>query len=373
MHKILIIDDEPAIRMFVSRALRKEGFEVIEADDGLAGVKLARTQQPSLILSDVRMTQVDGYTAVTILRLHPSTANIPCILMTGDADLQGMRHGMSLGADDYLPKPFNAETLLAAVRLHLKKRQAIEENTERKLAELRGNISTMLPHELLTPLNGILGLADLVIDDSSALPPEELVELVKGMRQCGRRLEHLIKNFINYTQIEVLAADGAKLAALRQTASADLGEAVEARARQAAATWKRDADLILELAPASVAITEDHLHTILTELMDNAFKFSTPGTLVRAVVTPRDLDVLLAIQDQGRGMRPDDVSNLGAFNQFERRQYEQQGVGLGLIISRRLAEIYGGRLEIKSVPAKGTIVELILPLVGVSAPPPPTP
>src|SRR5208283_1991590 len=156
MKKILIIDDEEWLREMMLLALRQRGFEALEAQDGVRGAELARKKLPDLIICDVNMEKVDGYAMLSTLHSDPATASIPFILMTGLADQAGMRHGMELGADDYLPKPFSIEALYAAVEARLKKAKAVREEAERKLTDLRDNISLMLPHELRTPLNGIL-------------------------------------------------------------------------------------------------------------------------------------------------------------------------------------------------------------------------
>ena len=87
--------------------------------------------------------------------------------MTGLADNAGMRHGMELGADDYLPKPFTIDGLYAAVEARLKKAQALRQEAEKKLADLRDNISLMLPHELRTPLNGILAYGEILAAEAA--------------------------------------------------------------------------------------------------------------------------------------------------------------------------------------------------------------
>ena len=127
-----------------------------------AGIETARRALPDLILCDVNMEKVDGYLTLSSLRNEPTTASIPFILMTGLADHAGMRHGMELGADDYLPKPFTIDALYAAVEARLKKLQTVREQAEKKLADLRDNISLMLPHELRTPLNGILAYGEIL-------------------------------------------------------------------------------------------------------------------------------------------------------------------------------------------------------------------
>src|SRR5688572_17752193 len=119
MIKVLVIDDQAELRGIIATALGLEGYEVFEAENGAVGVSLARRHLPELILCDVMMDQVDGYAALQQLREDPTTATIPCILMTGKADAVGMRQGMELGADDYLPKPFNITQLKAAVDAQL--------------------------------------------------------------------------------------------------------------------------------------------------------------------------------------------------------------------------------------------------------------
>src|SRR5437879_243545 len=174
MKKILVIDDEEWLREMVQMALAQKGYEVIEAGNGALGVEVARKELPDLVLCDVNMEKMDGYRTLSALRSEPPTAAIPFILMTGLADNAGMRHGMELGADDYLPKPFTIDGLYAAVDARLKKSQALRQEAERKLAYLRDNISLMLPHELRTPLNGILAYGAILTAEAATLQPGEI-------------------------------------------------------------------------------------------------------------------------------------------------------------------------------------------------------
>src|SRR5258707_11902643 len=174
MKKILVIDDEEWLREMVHLALSQKGYDVIEAGNGAIGIEVARKELPDLILCDVNMEKVDGYLALSSLRNEPTTASIPFILMTGLADNAGMRHGMELGADDYLPKPFTIDALYAAVEARLKKVQAVRQEAERKLSDLRDTISVMLPHELPPPPNGSLPTGGLPAPATPTMPPLEL-------------------------------------------------------------------------------------------------------------------------------------------------------------------------------------------------------
>jgi DNA-binding response OmpR family regulator len=200
MKKILVIDDEEWLREMVQMALRQRGYEVIEAADGAAGIDKARKETPDLILCDVNMDKVDGYLTLSSLREQSTTASIPFILMTGLADNAGMRHGMELGADDYLPKPFTIDALYAAVEARLRKAQTVRQEAEKKLADLRDNISLALPHELRTPLNGILAYGEILAQESATMPPQEIAEMGHVIHESGKRLERLIENFVIFAR-----------------------------------------------------------------------------------------------------------------------------------------------------------------------------
>ena len=362
MPKILIIDDDAALREIIQLSLEHAGFEVIEADNGAHGVQQACAHLPDLILCDVRMDKMDGYRTLAALRQDSVTAPIPFILMTGQADTAGMRQGMELGADDYLSKPFTVPQLLAAVNARLKKLQTVREQAERKLADLRANISLALPHELLTPLNGILGFSDIIITDHSHLQQEEVVSMAEAIRDSAERLQRLIENFLIYAQLELLQAD--QLQALREGKTFDVRHPIERVARTRAERAGRSNDLILNLCNADAAIAEDYFTKVAGELLENAFKFSAPGSPVHVEGSVSNGNFILRVSDRGRGMKAEHIAVIGAYMQFERKIYEQQGSGLGLTVAKRLTELHGGELTIQSELGVGTTVELKLPCLS---------
>jgi signal transduction histidine kinase len=361
MKKILVIDDEEWLREMVHLALAQKGYTVIEAEDGAQGIERAREALPDLILCDVNMQRVDGYLTLSALRAEPKTSAIPFILMTGLADNAGMRHGMELGADDYLPKPFTLDALYAAVEARLKKAQAMREEAERMLADLRENISMMLPHEMRTPLNGILAFGEILASDTGTLAPEEVAEMGKSIYDSGRRLERLIENFLIYAQIEMLGADVKAADGLHKSQTPAPTSLIRAKASTEAREANRIEDLLFQCTDAPLPISEDYLGKIVGELTSNALKFSPPNTPVLISLESTPESTLLSFQDQGRGFPPEHLAKIGAYTQFERRLYEQQGLGLGLVISKRLTELHGGRLLIESHPGRGTTVRVQFP------------
>jgi two-component system, sensor histidine kinase and response regulator len=361
MKKILVIDDEEWLREMMLLALRQRGFEVIEAENGERGIDVARKELPDLILCDVNMDKVDGYLTLSSLRSEPATASIPFILMTGLADQAGMRHGMELGADDYLPKPFTIEALYAAVDARLKKAKTVREEAERKLADLRDNISMMLPHELRTPLNGILAYGEILVADAETISPKDIAEMGQVIYDSGRRLERLVENFLIYAQLELLNSDPQNLHSLLRKQTPSPVPIIEQRAREQAVLARRPQDLELQLANVPAPISDEYLTKIVEELLQNAFKFSSANSIVRVVFSDSENSVLLSVSDNGRGFSTEHITKVGAYMQFDRKLHEQQGLGLGLTIVRRLTELHGGTLTIQSHKGAGTTVTVKLP------------
>ena len=348
----------------VSIALAHRGFEVLEAENGVVGIEKARKELPDLILCDVKMEKVDGYLTLSSLRNEPTTAAIPFILMTGLADNAGMRHGMELGADDYLPKPFTIEELYAAVEARLKKSQALRQEAEKKLTDLRDNLTMMLPHELRTPLNGILAYGEILASEASTLPAREIAEMGQVIHDSGKRLERLVENFLIYAQIELLGADAQKIGALRQKQTQSPARLIEEHARGQARAAIREDDLVLDLADHPVPMSEGYLAKIVDEVVQNAFKFSESGKRVSVAFSDSLTGVVLSVTDQGRGFSTDHITKVGAYMQFDRKIQEQQGPGLGLVIARRLTELHGGTLSIQSERGAATTVAVKLPKVA---------
>jgi signal transduction histidine kinase len=363
MSKILVIDDESWLREMIRLALEQHGCEVIEAGDSAGGVAQAREHLPDLILCDVNMDeQGAGYTMLAKLREDATTAAIPFILMTGLADAAGMRHGMDLGADDYLPKPFKVDELFATVNARLRKVQTVREEAEKKLSLLRSQISLMLPHEMRTPLNGIISNAEMLAESAASLDSKTIAEMSQEICQSGQRLERLIENFLIYAQLEIVATDPQSISRLRAAKTSAPAQLVRAAALAQAEKAGRLNNLILNLADAPLPMAEDYFKKIVVELVQNAFRFSEAGSPVRVRLQTAADAIEFSVQDDGRGFSTEQISRVGAYMQFERKMQDEQGFGLGLAIAKKLVELHGGELTIVSNPGIGSTVAVKLPL-----------
>jgi len=124
MKKILLIEDDLVMRENTAEMLELANYQVVVAENGKFGVELAKTEKPDLIICDVMMPELDGYGVLYLLSKDPQTASIPFIFLTAKTERSDIRHGMDMGADDYLTKPFEEQELLNAVSGRLRRTDA---------------------------------------------------------------------------------------------------------------------------------------------------------------------------------------------------------------------------------------------------------
>ena len=155
MKKILLIEDDQIMRENTAEILEHAGFHVLTADNGPRGVRLAVSEAPDLVLCDIMMPDLDGYKVLHLLGTNPLTAAIPLIFLSAKAELSDVRKGMSLGADDYLTKPFEKSELLRAIEVRLKRGELFRKSYDRSFDGL---------NEFLDQARGLEALKDLSRD-----------------------------------------------------------------------------------------------------------------------------------------------------------------------------------------------------------------
>ncbi len=173
---ILVVDDDPAVREVLGEGLSHRGYRVVTAPNGVEGLRLARTEQPALVIADVLMPGLNGWELCRQVRDDPALASIPFLFLSSVSDPSDRAHGLSLGADDYVPKPVNLREL--EIRI---------------LRVLRRGIP-----EIDAPLSG----------DLSRLPAPDLLQLLTTHKQTG-----VLRVLTPTGQIEVTIRDGRILAA----------------------------------------------------------------------------------------------------------------------------------------------------------------
>ncbi|NWF49254.1 MAG: hybrid sensor histidine kinase/response regulator [Ignavibacteriaceae bacterium] len=358
MEKILVIEDEKLIREGIAEILELEGFEVLQASNGKEGLEMTRTHFPDLIVCDVKMPVIDGHLTLQALRKDPETAKIPFIFLSALVSNNDIRTGMNLGADDYIPKPFEPNELIRAVKTRLFRSKELKDRME----GLKESILLSLPHEFRTPLVGIIGYSQILLDKFSDEKSSEFYEFAREIHTSGLRLNKLIQQYITYTNLVIISSDPKSFLEKNKILSTIPADYVENIVLKIAERYNRRKDLQYEIENIVLNITPNYVGIIIEELVDNAFKFSSQGTPVIVSLKANADGVRFVVKDNGRGIKEEQVSNISAFIQFERNQFEQQGMGLGIATSKKIIELFSGKLEYKSEYTKFTEVTVEFPV-----------
>lgn len=360
MKTVLIIDDDAIILDVFSFALKDAGYHVLTAEDGASGLDLARRHLPDLILCDVNMPGLDGRDVLHTLRREAATEATQFVLMTGNTRGLPVRAGMELGADDFLTKPVELDTLLRCIEARLNRARVSQRVEDGVIANLRASLNSNLPHEFFTPLAGILGLVEILREDLPDMPVDEARGLLAEIETSGWRLHRTLKNYLLVLDLETQGNSRPPMPGL--SSAEEAAQAVRRGIDQAAKRRNRTADMVVRIVPAIVCVSPADLVEITDELVDNACNFSRQGSPIQISFDPSGC---LAVSDHGRGLTDPQIEQIAAFRQFDRKRFEQQGLGLGLTIVQHLAARHGVKLRLSSTPGAGTVA--VVPFLIPSA------
>jgi two-component system, sensor histidine kinase and response regulator len=362
--RILVIEDEQNIRENIQELLEAKGYMVRVASNGKQGVLEAIDFRPNLIVCDVMMPKMDGYKVLEYVRKTSIVQNTPFIFLTARVDKSDVRQGMDLGADDYLTKPFTYKELLKAIETRLKRQQKVIGEYAKVKHELDTTVFATYYHEFNTPLHGILGGLNLLLNARDSFSEVQIQELLASIQKSALRLNHSLANLMLfeeikraevYTELLTMFTNGYAKATWVQKVRTEL-------LSMAKEIYNRTADVIINLEPVELKINQEYLQRLVLELVDNALKFSKAGHRVQVIGKRQNDGYAIEVIDNGRGFRLDSLDEIAPFKQYNRKKFEQQGLGIGLYLVKRLAEFNEGQVKIASVEGEGThvTVELVL-------------
>lgn len=351
IYKILVIEDDHNLRNNISELLAAEGYEVECAENGRIGLEKARKSYPHLILCDIMMPQLNGFEVLLELHKDPGTASIPLIFLTAKVEMENLRHGMKLGADDYLFKPFDINELLDAVKTRLKK----SEINNQKIKDFQEQIAHKIPHELRTPLIPILGFSEMIEEEEDV---NQIKEMVKLMGKSGKLLHGRIEKFIKYS--ELLMKDESSFITSSRTSIKE--EIVSYFIKKIPGDLKPAERTKIKVEPSTLPVNETYLEIMIVELIENGLKFSDADKCVIFKSYKNNSDYKICIKDNGKGMTENEIRSITAFKKFGENQISEHGLGLGLALVQKITELHGGYLTIASEPHNYTTCEVTIPL-----------
>jgi two-component system sensor histidine kinase/response regulator len=350
--KIILIEDDEIIRENTAYILKAKGYDVDTADDGIPGIQKILENKPDLVICDIMMPNMDGYEVLESVRSNKNLSLIPFIFLTAKTDMRDLRKGMSEGADDYIVKPFSSEDLLKSVETRLDKFSKMKTHIENQIDTYRQSIGNVYSHELRTPLNAIIGFTDLMIDYYDTFSKDEIIDMIRDVQLSGNRLYRTSDNLMWYFKIQnnEFKSSGDNL----NISEKFIGFLCDDLSN----SFHRGGDLSLKIETASLKVGEVEFNKIFDEIINNAFKFSEKGNKIKIEGKSEAGKYKIFVVDEGKGFDVSKYQIVSPFSQIDRDINEQQGLGLGFYLAKRLIEFFGGELKINSRPDYGTTIEL---------------
>jgi signal transduction histidine kinase len=401
--RILYIEDDPVSRLLVLRVLAAGGYQVLEAEDGLSGIEVARHQHPDLILMDVNIPNMDGYAATMRLKSQPETHAIPVIALTANIMYGDRERALAAGCDGYIPKPIDVDKLAEQVtdflrgkREHVEAEEKVEKLQEhtkhlvdsleqtitelrdandklRRMEKVKTDFIVLSGHELRTPLTLIYGYSHLLLSPQlqEHVSPQAK-EMLEKISNASERLSSVLEDIVN---VALIAADQLELT----FDAVDLGALALAIIEQfRPASQERGQRLETSNLEGLVHIQGDqnYLRRAIANVISNAIKFTPDGGLIQVWCEEQNDTLDLVVRDTGIGIDREEQEHI--FDKFyvlentelhstSTTSFKGGGMGLGLSVVRGIIEAHGGRVCVESKghdeeTLPGSTFHLILPI-----------
>ncbi len=392
--RILYVEDDFNNRILVGRVLQAAGYEILEAEDGLTGIRMAQETKPDLILMDINMPGLDGYAAATKIKSLPGLSGTPVIAVTANVMAGDRERALTAGCDGYLPKPIDVDTLPNQVREFLGgRRETVDEDQERgflrefserlvasleeKIEELttaneqlkrsdvmKSRFIAVAAHELRTPLTVIRGYVDILVSVNRSSPKTDsnTVMMLEGIATGVKRLHEIVQDMLDVTHIE---AGTLQLQVVPLSLSSIITQVADSYRDSLA---RRQLTLTQEPLTHLPSIWGDNvrLQQVFKNLIGNAIKFTPDGGSITIsgrklgqeahLIVPGRLQgqnfIQVTVADTGVGIDPAEHEHI--FERFyevrdpsfhgstSKTDFMGGGAGLGLSIARGVTEAHEG-------------------------------
>ena len=411
--RLLLVDDRPENLLALEAILEPLGQVLIRANSGPDALKQVLADDFAAILLDVQMPGMNGFEVAEIIKSREKSRTIPIIFLSAISKEDAyVFKGYSMGAVDYVFKPFNPDILRSKVavfvdlylkqgeiqrqadllresqkrELELEHRTSLLEAEARSAAKLsqmneelhrrqialeqamgaRNRFYASMSHELRTPINAVIGYSTLMLDNIYGPLNAKQKEGLQRTLRAARHLLELVNDVLDLSKIEA----GKIELSLQPVMFPALIEDLFVTVRPLSDEYGSSLGLDMESEPFNIVSDPRRVRQILLNLLSNAIKFGEGKPILVVCKQCEDKGVEIEVVDEGVGIAKEDITRI--FEEFVQvSESKQPGTGLGLPISRRLAQLLDGSLTVCSTPGQGSAFRLTLPasLEDVMAPP----
>lgn len=357
---ILVVDDEMGPRESLKMILNPY-YNVLVADRGAQAIEMLKEHPVDLVTLDLKMPGLTGINVLEKVKAHDP--DIEAIIITGYGSLDTAIEGLRLGAFDYISKPFDVNHILSLVRRGLERRTA-----KAKLRQVKSDFLSNVSHELRTPLSVVVGFVYLLLNQVIGKLTEEQQKVLETVYRNSEELLELIDNVLWMTSLN---AGDSSATVEKFDAREVVNEAVK---RHDAMIRDKGLQLKVQFANGDLTMINDRakVDRVFQNVFNNAVKFTAEGEITVKVGASADRSTMeFEVSDTGIGIEQNKIDTI--FEPFHQADNSAQrafsGLGIGLTVARRMADLIGGQLTITSTPQVGTRVSMSFPSQAVLAAP----
>ena len=368
-NSLLIIDDEKVNLKILTHILGPE-YTIYTATNGVNGINIAMEHMPDLILLDILMPEMNGYETLCEIKKNERTRKIPVIFITGLNSEKDEEKGLALEAADYITKPFGAMIVRLRVRnqiqiINLRRDLEYAVKNAKMANQTKSLFLAHMSHEIRTPMNSILGVTEILMQQE-ILPAKIEEGLGKIYNSCNLLLG-IINDILDFSKIE---AGKLEVIPAKYKVENVISDSLQLNTMRIASKPIEFELYVEEDLPVKLIGDELRIKQILNNLLSNAFKYTDAGKVTLSIKTEAadrllndHVTLVLSVRDTGYGMSQDQLSRL--FEEYARFHNKAgktiEGTGLGLSIVKRLINIMGGEIYVKSELDEGSYFVVRLP------------
>jgi two-component system sensor histidine kinase/response regulator len=347
-NRILAVDDDPIDIANLQRLLGRD-YDLRTATRGEQALEIAAEFGPDIILLDSMMPGLDGGEVCRHVRADAALRHTKIIMVSGRSLVSERVQAYQAGADDYITKPFDKDELLAKIRVYLRLK-SVEE-----LDQFKSNVLTLLSHEARTPLNSLLGPAEMLTSEEQ-MDAEERKLLIEMVYSAAKRLHRFFENVMLLSSLK----SGKWQFNPAPTGLCDLVREAIAEVTTQAVERNVEIEEIFAGSP-SACLDREQIKRTLKAILENAIRFSPPGASVRVCVSGDGAEACVSVTDRGKGIDADYLPYVFEELSDPDIDHHSQGQGLSLAIARQVVLQHNGTISAESTKGAGATFTIRLP------------
>lgn len=390
--KVLIVDDVPQNLELLGTTLKDNGYLVFMAASGKQALAIAEAKNPDLILLDIQMPEMDGFSVCKLLKIDEKTREIPVIFLTAKTEIDDIIKGFELGAVDYVTKPFNLSELLARVHTHvdlkhskdtikvqnseLFESQAAMARDAQKLIELNNKLQdseihlkeaiamkdkffSIIAHDLRSPLGAVRMQIDLLSNYMSEMTLDDIKDSIANIDKLSKNTFDLLENLLQWARTQT-----GRIQFEPETFNLELEILRVVNTFLQAANNK---SISIEVnVPEDLEIFADNnmFSAVLRNFISNSLKFTMPSGKIMINAQAKDDFAEISVVDNGVGIKADDIHKLFRIDisHTSLGTSKEKGTGLGLVLCKEFVEKHKGNITISSEIGIGSTFTFTMPL-----------